>query len=518
MMAIKHVFIRNIKIKSILFLVGFLIVQQFASAQKSENLTIKEFFPLPGKAKSIESDISASSSIKVSPDSIYFEIDIKDNQVVFSKGDDLGDQVQISFALPDVDFNDFIIGEKGGKEFIFRNSIEAGDNADLERFIKNGDYPSGKLRNVETGATATPNVPSVKSLSKQQVNFGISKFGLFADGKSAIQLEKEKYKAFENQIGEKLDDLSNAIKYSSSRNSSGYHLSVAMSNVALGFGKIALMNNLRFVIDVLDVDSIPGEIETISSTANRFFGRPGYFNKLELPFAFNISLTDIPNEIISNSNIRIDVYRSGNEWKPFTYNNGPIIYAENFLSEAGLIEYVFFSQKITYSKSENPSHETLQIIYDDLAAYNQHEYYFTVNDKVFSSKSFRFNKSNLNDFVNSIVTLPDGSVGMVLYDFEMVDPLGWGEFGNTADEYVFIQKLEGEKSTTIFSMGMRIGAAENITIGEKNPISFKNVKDVNFKWIERGRTFSVLIKRVPSTFDEEVKFEIQPNLEVKRIN
>jgi len=518
MMAIKHVFIWSIKIKSILFLAGFLIFQQITSAQKSETLTIKEFFPLPGKPKSTESDISASTTINVSPDSIYFEIDIKDNQVIFSKGTDSGDQVQISFALQDVEFNDFIIGEKGGKEFIFRNSIEAGDNADLERFIKNGDYPSGKLKNVETGATAASNVPLIKSLSKQQVNFGISKFGLFADGKTAIQLEKEKYKAFENQIGEKLDDLSKAIKYKSSRNSSGYHLSVAMSNVALGFGKVALMNNLKFVIDVLDIDSIPGEIEMISSTPNRFFGRQGYFNKMELPFAFNISLTDIPKEIISNSNIRIDVYRSGNSWKPFTYNNGPIIYGENFLSEAGLIEYVFFPQKTIYSKSENPKSETFQIIYDDLAVYMQHEYYFVVNDKVFSSKNYRFNNINTNDFVNSVITLPDGSIGIVLYDFEMVDPLGWGEFGNTADEYVFIQKLEEENSATIFSMGMRIDAAENITIGEKNPISFKNVKDVNFKWIERGKTFSVLIKRVPSTFDEEVKFEIQPNLEVKRIN
>jgi len=518
MIIIKHVFICNIKIKSFLFLIGFLIVQQFASAQKSETLTIQDFFPLPGKPKSTVSDISASSTVKVSPDSIYFEIDVKDEQVVFSKGNDLGDQVQISFALPDVNFNDFIIGEKGGKEFIFRNSAEAGDNADLERFIKNGDYPSGKLRNVETGATATSNVPSVKHLSKQQVNFGITKFGLFADGISAIHLEKEKYKAFENQVGEKLDDLSKYIKYVSTKNSGGYHLSIAMSNVALGFGRAALMSNLKFVIDVLDVDNIPGEIETISSTANRFFGRPSYFNKMELPFTFNISVEGVPNEIIQTSNVRVDVYRSGNLWKPFTYNNGPIIYAENFLSEAGLIEYVFFPQKLVYSKSENPRSETLQIIYDDLAAFNQHEYYFLVNDHIYSSKNYRFNKNNVNDFVNSIVMLPDGSAGLVLYDFEMVDPLGWGKLGNTADEYVFIQKLEAENSASIFSMGMRIDAEENITIGEKTRLSFKNVKDVNFKWIERGKTFSVLIKRIPSTFDEEVKFEIQPDLEVKRIN
>jgi len=518
MIEIKHSLNCGGKLKSAMLFFGFLFFGHFASAQKKETLIIKEFFPLPGKPKPAESDVSASSSITVSSDSIYFEIEVKDEQVLFSRENQVGDQVQFSFALPDVEFNDYIIGEKGGKEFVFRNSIEAGDNADLERFIKNGDYPSGKLKNVETGATATSNVPAVKSLSKQQMNFGITKFALFANGTSAIQLEREKYSAFEIQVGEKLDDLSNTIKYKSSRNSSGYHLSVAMSNVALGFGKVALMNNLRVVIDVLDIDSFPGEIETISSTSNRFFGRPAYYNKIDLPFTFNISLADIPNEIISNSNIRIDVYRSGNLWKPFTYNNGPIIYAKNFLSEAGLIEYVFFPQKTIYSKSENPRCETLQIIYDDLAAYNQHEYYFTINDKVFSSKNYRFNKNNVNDFVNSVVMLPDGSMGMVLYDFEMVDPLGWGEFGNTADEYVFIQKLEGEESTTIFSVGMRIDAAENITIGEKNPLSFKNVKDVNFKWIEKGKTFSVLIKRIPSTFDEEVKFEIQPNLEVKRIN
>jgi hypothetical protein len=515
MMASKHVFIRNIKIKSILFLIGFLIQQQFVLAQKIETLTIKEFYPLPGKKNPLHTDISASAVFSASPDSLYFEVDVIDDFVKFYNGNEQTDQVQISFALPDVGFNDYIVGEKGGKQFIFRNSNDAGDNADVERFIKNGDYPSGKLKNLETGASATPEVPSIKTLRRQQINFGISKFALFADGKRAIQLEREKYSPFENQIGDKLDDLSDAVRYISTKKPGGYHLSIAMSNKALGFARVALMNNLSFVIDVLDVDETPSEVETISSTPNRFMGRPSYFNKVVLPFSFNISLDGIPNEIIENVAVKIEVFRVGNAWKPFTYNNGPIIYAQDFISEAGLIEFVFFPQKVNYSISDNPKCETLQIIYDDLALYNQHEHYFLINKQVLSSKGFRFNKSNMNDFVNHPFVLPDSSLGLVLYDFEMVDPLGWGKLGNTADEFVFIQKLELDNSSSIFSIGMRIDAAETITIGEKNPLSFKNVKDVNFKWIEKGKSFSVLIKRIPSIYDEEIKFIILPNLEVE---
>ena len=509
---------KSTKFKSIVILLVFVILGHYVSAQKKELLQMREFYPLPGKPKLLETDISATAVLFASPDSIYFEIEVKDDVVNSSASAEFSDQIQISFALTDVEFNDYVIGEKGGKQFIFRNSIEAGDNADVEKFVKNGDYPSGKLKNVETGATATPTVPSTKSLKKQQLNFGITKFALFADGRKAMQLEREKYSAFENQMGEKLDDLSATIKYVSVKKPTGYHLSIAMSNTALGFGRVALMNNLKFVIDAIDADELATEVETVSSTPNRFTGRPSYFNKVVLPFSLNISLDGVPDAIIQNTGVKVEVYRAGNTWKPFTYNNGPIIYARDFLSESGLIEYVFFPQKMVYSLAEKPKCETLQIIYDDLALYNQHEYYFVINEQVLSSKDFRFSKTNANDFINKAFELPDGSVGIVLYDFEMVDPLGWGNLGSTADEFVFIQKLNAKESSTIFSIGMRIDAAETMTIGEENSLSLKNVKDVNFKWIEKGKTFAVQVKRIPSTFDEEVKFEIQPDLRIKQIN
>jgi hypothetical protein len=499
-------------------LLALIAAAQFSFAQKKELLQLKEFYSLPGKDKPLAGNISAKASFSATPDSLFFEIDVTDDVVVDSEANGKGDEIQISFALPNIGFNDFIIGEKGAKKFIFRNSADPGDNADIERFIKNGDYPSGKLKNPEKGLSASPEVPPIKALKKQQLNFGITKFALFTNGKKAVQLEKEFYEAFELQVGSKLDDLSDAIKYRCSKVSGGYHLNIAIANHGLGFGNIALMDQLSFAIDVIDIDNTTASAGIISSTPNRFMGRPSYFNKINLPFTLNIALPGVPNEIISKTAIKIDAFRSENKWKPFTFNNGPVIYADGFLSEAGLIEYVFFPQKIAYTANENPKYETLELIYDDLAFYDQHEYYFAFDQQIISSKKFRFNKTNANDFLNRAFILPNGKIGIVLYDFEAVDPLGWGENGKTADEFVYIQQLETLNSNTIYSIGMRIDATESITLGEKNPLNFRNVKDINFKWIEMGKTFSVLIKRVPETYNEEVKFEILPSLEIRKLN
>jgi hypothetical protein len=499
-------------LKEIFLCLVMIVFQQGIFAQKQEVYSLNEFFPLPGKDKPERNDVSSTVNVFASPDSIYFEIDVTDDKIVQNMNNE--DRVEISFSLKEVNFNDYIIAEKDGKSFVFRNSNEAGDNADLEKFLKNGDYPEGKLRNKETGLSASSIVPSKKALKKEQLNFGISKFAFFPNGKKHLHLEREKYKAFEDQIGFKLDDLATSIKYTSTLNKNGYHLSIAMHNSSLGFANVAFTNYLKFAIDIIDVDEEAGKSEFISSSPNRFLGRTSYFNKVDIPFNFDISLSGLPSEVIEKLKVKIQVVRSNNTWKPFTYNNGPIIYAKEFMSESGLVEYVFFPQIITYSKGEKPNYEKVEIFYNDLSLFDQHEYYFVCNKKVLSSKGYRFNKNVPNDFVNSVFNLPDGTTGLILYDFEPADPMGWGEFGNIADEFIYVLQVNENLNKTIFNLGLQIEAAEKITIGEKNPLVFRNVKNLDFKWIEKGRKFSVLIKRTPSTFDEELKFEIQKDLQV----
>lgn len=293
----------------------------------------------------------------------------------------------------------------------------------------------------------------------------------------------------------KLDDLSSFAKYSVSKADSGLHYRIAMNNKCLGFARAFKMNEIRYVIDIIDVDTDATAEQIISSSANRFYGRPYYFNKIALPFALNIVPDGVPASMIQKMGINQDVIFSGGSWKAYGLNVGGIVFGKDLISEA-LTEFFFYPIQLIYSKSttsNNVESERLDLIYNDATCFLQHEVYSLINNQIFSGKEYRYTNRVESNFINSVFSLPDGSTALVIYDYEPFDPLGCGEYGHAADEFISIMKTDNQN---LFNVGHRIEAASNIVIGETNP---KKSKTLN-RLITLGLILGKLLKLISREF------------------
>ena len=490
-----------------LLLFRFVVVE----AQQHQVLMLDTLHAFPGKTKPAEKDLSAQVRVSATPDSLFFSVDVTDDAIISGSGNDKGDHIEIWLGFPQSDFSDYLVSENKKRSFIFRNSSETGDNADLEKFLKNGDYPTGKLKNETTGKISDPEVPEGKDLRKDYVFFGLTRFTFHPDNRPAKHLDREKYRLLEKELGFKIDDLSANAVYSSEKTASGYRMKIAMHTQCIGFARASLTNEIRFAVDVMDVDSAEETQDQISSTPNRFYGRSNYFNQAELPFYLNVT-TNVPDSTIRQLGLQVNVARSGNEWKSFGYGAGAIVYGSEKVSEAGFVEYLFYPIAMSYSHSGNPAEvkfERVDQVYDDITPFPQHDIYFLIDtfSTPYSSKSYMYVKEVPNDFVNTVFSLPDGTPALVLYDYEAADPLGWGIYGQMADEFVYIQKLDGQGGKSLYSGGHRIEIMGQAGFGQTDTYNMKDVKSVNYRWLKKGESFEITVHRNKSN-TEVVVFEI----------
>lgn len=484
-------------------------------AQVHQFVSMDNLHPAPNAKLPKAKDLSASIRGQVSPDSIIYELEVSDQKLVLGKDAATSDHVEIWFGFDECDFSDFIVADTKGRRAsrMFRNSAESGDNADLERFLKLGDYPaSGKIQDPASLEWLNAEVPEGTSLRKESVFYGIASYACFPDNRAPVQLNRDKYKYMEDQLFP-FDDLSKCLKSQARKTSTGYSIRIALHNSCLLFGVPASMKELRFAVQVHDVDKEGGQVsQFISSAKNNYYARPFYFNKVSLPFALNIHLEPVPDEIIRNMGLRFSVIRSGNTWRPYYYSNGPIIYAPDIMSDAGMVEYEFYPAFVKFIESPAGAEvkwNRLDIEYDDISAFYQHEVYFTVGDSIsLSSKEYRYLESMPGDFVNSIFKLQDGSVAAALYDYEPVDPLGWGPLGMTADEFVYIQKLDKKGGFPIFNVGQRVEGTGNVTVGDPVMFRLEQVKSIRYRWIEFGKTFEMLVDSDNPDYVRNIRFAI----------
>jgi hypothetical protein len=494
----------------LLAFVQFLPLFLGGQTPQQEILNLESLHPLPGKELPAPTDISARVKGYATPDSLIFEIVVTDDQVVFGKSDEAGDRVEIWLSAPTTSFTDYLVSDFKGKPVLYRNSNDPSSTADLDRFLKNGDYPKGKLKNPETGLEATPQVPAGNTLRFENVFYGVTRFAFHPDNRKAKHLDRSKYKLMEKKLGFTVDDLSGSANYTSQATGNGYKMRIAMHNRCIGFAQAVLMNKLSFVVDVVDIDTPEGSSTGISSSKNRFYGRPSYFNKAELPFKLNISI-NVPDSTIKKLGIEVLVIASDKIWKPYGFTNGPIIYAPEFSSEADLCEFSFYPVTTTYQKTtpgQDPAFELVTQTYKDDGAFTQRDLYFIVNNKVFPSKGYTYLERIDGDFVNSVFRLPDGGTALVLYDYEPADPLGWGEYGKLADEFVYIQKIDAKGDYPIFNAGHRIENIGKATFGEKDAISLDGVKSVSYSWKTTGKKFEINVTGKTKASNRKLIFEI----------
>jgi hypothetical protein len=313
-------------------------------AQKEEVLNLAAFYPFPAKEIPAPKDLSASVKVEADRDSIYFIVSVTDDKLFVGKDPLQTDRVEIWFAMNEVNYSDFIVAGSGKNARMFRNSGEAGDNANLTNFLKNGDYPlDGKV--LYDGKTLKSTSPERKNLREDRVFFGMSHFAFMPNSPAGKHLDQEKYSALEGQLGGVPDDLSSASRCKTTVVANGYELRISMHIRCLAFAE-QLTKNFKFCVDVFDRDEEGKTEKMLSSTPNRFYARPFYFNKASLKKPLNIKIADVNNEIIEKTGINLHLFYSGGKWNGMGFGNGAIIYAEGVVSESNLIESTYYPLQV----------------------------------------------------------------------------------------------------------------------------------------------------------------------------
>lgn len=489
----------------LLAIYSFCFVSVFA--QKEEVLKLSSFYPFPAKETPASNDLSVSSLVEVSSDSLYFSIDIVDDQLFVTDDPLKSDRIEIWFAMNEVNFSDYIVAGSRKNSRMFRNSAEPGDNAHLANFLKNGDYPTGEKIEYD-GKLLKSTAPERKELREDRVFFGLSHFVFSPNTQTGRQLDREKYDAMETQLGGLPDNLSSSTRCNTEITSNGYQLKIAMHNRCLSFAH-QFTKNFKFCVDVFDKDNAESAEQMLSSSPNRFYARPYYFNKAALKKPLNIAISGVDQTLIEKTGIDMHLYFSGGKWKGFGFGNGAIVYSEGVVSESNLVEYTFYPMQIKqvdYPDLNGNPVRCMAIDYKDLSPFRQQDLYFLYKNEVVISRGYNYLIEKKSEFVNRPVLLPNGQVAFVLYDFEPADPQGWGEYGKMADEFVYIQQI-GAQPKTLYSGGQRVEKVHTATFGEKDQASVKQVKDVIYSWIEPGKRFQIEVKGLDKSSDRRFVFQ-----------
>jgi hypothetical protein len=165
--------------RNIHFLFSLLLCScQALLSQEKFEVSHPQFYKIPSKELPSEIDLSAKAKGNFTADSFYFDVYVKDDHITNQ------DRIDIWFGSPWSDFSDYIVGEKNKKTFIFRNSAESGDEANLQRFIQDADYPKGKLKNAESGQEIKPIVPEANNLKREYIFNGITRFEFSSNQKT----------------------------------------------------------------------------------------------------------------------------------------------------------------------------------------------------------------------------------------------------------------------------------------------------------------------------------------------
>lgn len=482
------------------------------SAQDIKIETFDTLFDIPGfKAPSAEADLSASLRFEIRPDSICIDIDVTDDFVLEEAGQ--SDRVEIWFAAPDVDYSDYITGKSEGKTYIFRNSAEAGDQADLKRFFSNGDYPATTLETTD-GKPAEMLVPQASALKRDLVFAGITHYTCFAGSNKPERADLDKYQAFEKQTGFKISAEGGMIKQKYTRTEKGYKINLRMPVEALGFMRMHNMRQLVTAIEIYDNDNDGSEQVCLSSAQHLYYARPWYFNKIELPFELKPNYPQKEYQLSGELGLIQDLVYTNSGWKLYGLSKGPIVYAKDHISEAGLMQYLFYPVTSAYSESssgEAGMWRRLDLSYDDITIFEQHEVYIRLLGKTVSGKLPHYNHLSKDKFANRVFFSGDDTAYVSIYDYEAFDPLGFGEFGLAADEFYSVQRITRDGNVSVFSSGERILASGEINLGEKSGIIRSEVKSTTYTWIEPGKIFSVKVKYRDGSSAETFVFKLGTN-------
>lgn len=393
-------------------------------------------------------DCSASADLISFNNEIIIEVKVKDDFLYFSDDPLHSDHIELWFAIPEIyddkyfSFdnspiypNEFIVGNKYlylykgrpdldslkieigsplietfnyGKKFLYYNEIKEKKKKKNPDYLSSEDYVIDDIDEYLKDARNS-------NLKKEYIFFGITHLGILPSTSDKIVYDKENYAIIEKMTGSELGNLTKYVRTLININNNSYNIKIFIKAPALGFVKRNGLDNLAFLIDIIDTDRDRVQETLLSSSKNRIWGNPKTFNKLKIKKNINVKLneniqalgkSDKKSKIDQNIRYTFPLifWFTTKGWRPiyfawdkFRYYDQPsVMYLRN------IIKCRIEQCEISYEK---------QLLGNNiLENYNScDDQYLIVNNKLIKSTK---------EFVFTFL-LPDNSIGIIMSDFNI---------------------------------------------------------------------------------------------------
>jgi len=295
---------RHMRILTTLFLLLILSAPLFSQRHSIKRDSL--FVAWGEKNYAGRGDCSASARIASTDSTLLINIDVVDDKLVLTNDPLQSDHIELWFALsllydfePNSDDSYFSPPYRtsylwdGNKQlYLFKGK------ADLKRFEKEIRSPSIGASNYGEEKVSYENLYSLgefwlksdidnylsearqSKLTKVRVFYGITHLGILPGSDQIVMYDREAYSVLEKLIGVQVADLSRYATCKTVLKPDGYSLAVSLRPEAIGFAFKNGIPQLRFMLDVVDVDETGRQETVLSTSAKRRWGDPSTFEYL----------------------------------------------------------------------------------------------------------------------------------------------------------------------------------------------------------------------------------------------
>jgi len=387
-------------------------------------------------------DLSVKSKVYSPGDKIIIEVDVVDDKLVNQNDLNLSDRIELWLSLP--------LSEK---DTIFNSSMPISPLPPLYYFhIDTTDHN----RPVYSFYSNAEEVPIDFDTSMKVNNFyGQVHYALFPDNRKAVRLDKEKYEYLEKALGEKLGHVEQGVEYKWQATKTGYKTTISLSPLAFGFVNIPEMNNLRMMIDVVDVDE-DNRMSLLSSSSIRKAGQPATYNRIDFTKSFKTNVTTIPTDLFDSLKFHPTVmFTSKGFWSGVSTDRACIQ-----KGNCSIIQSVFLRTSFGYKKKRIGKHEVEELIKTEQKLYapNKGKNYLiggTEDNYIINKKRFySYRRSNWEEWnfkgLKKEFIFPDHSVGLILFSHQG----GYGQDSCNAfvSKELRIVKVNEKESKELFKL------------------------------------------------------------------
>ncbi len=465
-------------------------------------------------------DIAASASLYCTGDSIIVEVRVIDD-VLIENDDPLHcDHVEIWFALPDIQNSDYLAYGTG----LFRHRDNPDSSLDPVQFAREHEFPQSEEELRRYGIYEYEIIDPAR-FYRQTVFFGMVHYGLFPGGRDPLRYDNEFYARSGMPA-----DAATSIRHQLRRSANGYHLRAAFPPAALAFLQLPEMQDIRVMIDVIDVDHAGGRQESLLSSAPKHeWGQPRSFERVSLARPLAANMSSLPDSVFHIVERRpVMQYFGPGDWRFVAWRElWPDYYPSKVWDMLGLIRYEwddyryelrdttvdgvqlselrefdsrfssedsrFVSYIINGNAIKGFSHPAIMAP-DGIPAYIRRSDYEEGNDDIESERS--------DDKV--FVRLPDGGLGFFLLDSFQQSPWGRGPCGACIIVDVNFYRLSGTGIEQLFGLEYNLGNLW-LRFDDERKIGFEEVFGLNIAWIEEGRHLRIRLMPDSDFLDEGAK-------------